>query len=651
MMPGGKQFKEPDKFIGNYIIDKTIGQGTYGKVKLGFHAQTKEKVAIKVIDKSTIENDRQVKRIQKEIRFLKLLSHPNIVKIYDVLETETHIFMVMEYASGGELFDYIVSHKRVKEKEARVFFRQILSALDYCHTNSVIHRDLKPENLLLDDNKNIKIIDFGFSNTFQPNHLLNTFCGSPFYAAPEMILGKRYEGPEVDMWSLGVILFALLCGHLPFDDDDVKELYRKISSASYVTPSYLSDQSKEIIGRMITVHPKKRATLEEIKKHPWVNEGYDGPPDNFLPPRPPLDMDNLDPDILEKMVSFGNTTEEILKALASETDTSPMRSTYYLIQEMFRREEERIKKLRAEPRIDATGRSSLDILGAISEDGVDDVPSITIPSSPSQASNVTISSNSSTNSGATKYIKILDDFSRPEPKASPTTSTRAGSTSPTNQIAGGASEPVIPTYNKGRRASTSAVTNSRPNSVVGPSKQDMIASAVAATSHTYSQSVSSTTSTSTSTSKTSSGEAQGGATQEGGEVVPPRGRRLSLPAIEYSKKRASIPSQEGETIPGIPGRIRTLTGWFSVATTSNKTVPEIVDEIKRVLQEGDITFEFDNAYLFVCEEATKKNPVTFEIEICKVTRMQLFGLHLKRIRGSIWTYKKICNKLLSQMVL
>ncbi|KAI9143303.1 kinase-like domain-containing protein, partial [Paraphysoderma sedebokerense] len=257
--------------IGNYRIERTIGQGTYGKVKLGIHLQTEDKVAIKVIEKSNIQSAKQVARIQREIRFLKLLHHPHIVKVYEVYETPEQIFIVMEYVKGGELFDYIVTHKRVKEKEARMFYRMVLSAVDYCHKNAVIHRDLKPENLLLDENKTIKIIDFGFGNTFKPQGLLDTFCGSPFYAAPEMILGKKYEGPEVDMWSLGVILFALLCGHLPFDDENIKELYKKISSGTYTVPSYLSPDARHLIQRLITVDPKKRATLDEVMNHPWVN--------------------------------------------------------------------------------------------------------------------------------------------------------------------------------------------------------------------------------------------------------------------------------------------------------------------------------------------------------------------------------------------
>ncbi|KAI8805349.1 kinase-like domain-containing protein, partial [Cladochytrium replicatum] len=268
---GVKQPPQPDIMVGPYRVEKTIGQGTYGKVKLGCHIQTDEKVAIKMIEKSQIQSPKQIARLQREIRFLKLLNHPHIVKVYDILETDDFIYIIMEYAVGGELFDYIVAHKRVKEKEARAFFRMVLSAVDYCHLNSVIHRDLKPENLLLDDKKCIKIIDFGFGNNFTTDGLLDTFCGSPFYAAPEMILGKKYEGPEVDIWSLGVILFALLCGHLPFDDENMKELYKKIASGSYTIPDYLMPNARHLIGRLITVDPKKRATLDEILQHPWVN--------------------------------------------------------------------------------------------------------------------------------------------------------------------------------------------------------------------------------------------------------------------------------------------------------------------------------------------------------------------------------------------
>lgn len=277
-----------------------------------------------------------------------------------MMETQDCIYIVMEYATGGELFDYIVAHKRVKEKEARSFFRQVISAVDYCHQNAVIHRDLKPENLLLDQTKNIKIIDFGFGNTYKSDGLLDTFCGSPFYAAPEMILGKRYEGPEVDMWSLGVILFALLCGHLPFDDENMKELYKKIAHGTYTIPEYVPAPCRQLIQRMITVDPRKRATLEEVKHHSWVVEGYDGPPENYLPKRSVLDPENLDKNIIQRMQAFGFKNEDVTGAFReyseqahqsnskANTDkkikfkVNPVVTTYFLLSEMLKREEARL---------------------------------------------------------------------------------------------------------------------------------------------------------------------------------------------------------------------------------------------------------------------------------------------------------------------
>mmetsp|Transcript_19611 Transcript_19611/g.14326 ORF Transcript_19611/g.14326 Transcript_19611/m.14326 type:complete len:170 (+) Transcript_19611:361-870(+) len=166
-----------------------------------------------------------VERVAREIHILKLIRHPNIIQLYEILENPTELYLIMEYASGGELFDYIVEKQRVKEKEACRFFQQIIDGVEYLHKLNIVHRDLKPENLLLDQNKNIKIVDFGLSNTYKTGETLATACGSPCYAAPEMIAGKRYFGGNVDIWSCGVILFALICGHLPFEDPNTTNLY------------------------------------------------------------------------------------------------------------------------------------------------------------------------------------------------------------------------------------------------------------------------------------------------------------------------------------------------------------------------------------------------------------------------------------------
>ncbi|KAL3252364.1 hypothetical protein MRX96_017682 [Rhipicephalus microplus] len=226
--------------IGHYILGETLGVGTFGKVKTACHQLTGHKVAVKILNRQKIKNLDVVGKIRREIQNLKLFRHPHIIKLYQVISTPTDIFMIMEYVSGGELFDYIVKHGKLKESDARRFFQQIISGVAYCHRHMVVHRDLKPENLLLDQNLNVKIADFGLSNMMMDGEFLRTSCGSPNYAAPEVISGKLYAGPEVDIWSCGVILYALLCGTLPFDDEHVPTLFRKIKSGIFPIPDYLN---------------------------------------------------------------------------------------------------------------------------------------------------------------------------------------------------------------------------------------------------------------------------------------------------------------------------------------------------------------------------------------------------------------------------
>lgn len=208
-------------------------------------------------------------KVQREINILHLCTHPHIIRLYEVIDTPTDIFLVNEYVSGGELFDYIVSKGRLSADEARNFFHQIVSGVEYCHFQKIVHRDLKPENLLLDSNLNIKIADFGLSNIMRDGDFLRTSCGSPNYAAPEVISGHLYAGPEVDVWSCGVILYALLCGSLPFDDESIPNLFKKIKSGMYSLPSHLSQLARNLIPRMLEVDPMKRITIPEIRLHPW----------------------------------------------------------------------------------------------------------------------------------------------------------------------------------------------------------------------------------------------------------------------------------------------------------------------------------------------------------------------------------------------
>ncbi|XP_015460072.3 serine/threonine-protein kinase MARK2 isoform X8 [Astyanax mexicanus] len=261
--------------IGNYRLLKTIGKGNFAKVKLARHVLTGKEVAVKIIDKTQL-NSSSLQKLFREVRIMKLLNHPNIVKLFEVIETEKTLYLVMEYASGGEVFDYLVAHGRMKEKEARAKFRQIVSAVQYCHQKCIVHRDLKAENLLLDADMNIKIADFGFSNEFTLGNKLDTFCGSPPYAAPELFQGKKYDGPEVDVWSLGVILYTLVSGSLPFDGQNLKELRERVLRGKYRIPFYMSTDCENLLKKFLILNPTKRGSLEQqVMKDRWMNVGYE----------------------------------------------------------------------------------------------------------------------------------------------------------------------------------------------------------------------------------------------------------------------------------------------------------------------------------------------------------------------------------------
>ncbi|XP_020522498.1 SNF1-related protein kinase catalytic subunit alpha KIN10 isoform X1 [Amborella trichopoda] len=255
--------------LGDYKIGQTIGCGSFATVRLAEHIPTGLKVAIKMYKRSKVKGMRMEDKVTREIKILRLLKHPCITHLYEVIETESKIYIIMEYLEHGELFDYLVRKGRLHEGEARFFFQQVVSGLLYCHMNMVIHRDLKLENLLLDSKYNVKIADFGLSNIMIDGHFLKTSCGS--YAAPEVISGNSNVGPEVDVWGCGVALYTLLCGSLPFDDENTAILYKKIKAGEYTIPSHLSSEAKNLIQRMLEVEPLRRITIPEILCHPWFD--------------------------------------------------------------------------------------------------------------------------------------------------------------------------------------------------------------------------------------------------------------------------------------------------------------------------------------------------------------------------------------------
>ncbi|KAG0314898.1 serine/threonine-protein kinase KIN2 [Dissophora globulifera] len=298
---------KPRRVLGNYHMSKTLGAGSMGKVKLGVHSRTRDKVAIKIIPRvqpnpnmtpaqQEKEDNRETRTI-REASIMMVLHHPYIVSLYEVMVLPHHYYMVLEHVDGGQMLDYIISHGKLKEKHARKFARQIASALDYCHRNSIVHRDLKIENILISKSGNIKIIDFGLSNLYSPRSHLSTFCGSLYFAAPELLNAKVYTGPEVDVWSFGIVLYVLVCGKVPFDDQSMPALHAKIKRGFVEYPAWLSNV------------PSQRATMAEVLAHPWMNKSYDLPQPSYCPQRSPL-TEPLDMNVIRGMTGFEFGTEQ-----------------------------------------------------------------------------------------------------------------------------------------------------------------------------------------------------------------------------------------------------------------------------------------------------------------------------------------------------
>ncbi|XP_067408161.1 serine/threonine-protein kinase BRSK1 isoform X3 [Emydura macquarii macquarii] len=310
--PGGQPPCPPAQhaqYVGPYRLEKTLGKGQTGLVKLGIHCITGQKVAIKIVNREKL-SESVLMKVEREIAILKLIEHPHVLKLHDVYENKKYLYLVLEHVSGGELFDYLVKKGRLTPKEARKFFRQIVSALDFCHSYSICHRDLKPENLLLDEKNNIRIADFGMASLQVGDSLLETSCGSPHYACPEVIKGEKYDGRRADMWSCGVILFALLVGALPFDDDNLRQLLEKVKRGVFHMPHFIPPDCQSLLRGMIEVEPDKRLSLEQIQKHPWFLGGKNEPePEQPVPRKVSIrriqSVSELDPDVLESMHSLG----------------------------------------------------------------------------------------------------------------------------------------------------------------------------------------------------------------------------------------------------------------------------------------------------------------------------------------------------------
>ncbi|KAL4203000.1 hypothetical protein AMTRI_Chr02g266330 [Amborella trichopoda] len=289
--------------LGKYELGRILGEGNFGKVKYAKDVDSGQSFAVKILEKQRILQLDISEQFKREIGTLKLMKHPNVVRLYEVLASRTKIYMVLEYVTGGELFTKIESNGRLKESEGRKLFQQLIDAVSYCHDKGVYHRDLKPENVLLDANGNIKISDFGLSalpQHFREDGLLHTTCGSPNYVAPEVLANRGYKGATADLWSCGVILFVLLVGYLPFDDRNLAVLYHKIFKGDVHIPKWLSPGARNLIRQILNPNPKTRMTVAEIKDDDWFKQGY-------IPAVPEEEDDDIYIDELDAAFEFANT--------------------------------------------------------------------------------------------------------------------------------------------------------------------------------------------------------------------------------------------------------------------------------------------------------------------------------------------------------
>ncbi|KAL9268053.1 CBL-interacting serine/threonine-protein kinase 14-like protein [Drosera capensis] len=274
---GGDNPPAVRNLLGKYELGKLLGYGASGKVYYGRNLETGETVAVKSVSKQRVIKSGQVANIKREISIMRRLHHPHIIRLNEVLASKSKIYFVMDYARGGELFAK-VSKGRFSEDLSRRYFRQLISAVGYCHSHCIFHRDLKPENLLLDENWNLKVSDFGLSavrDQIRGDGMLHTMCGTPAYVAPEILAKKGYNGPKADIWSCGVVLFVLSAGFLPFQAENLMGLYRKICGGEFRCPKSMSPDLKHLLSRLMDSNPDTRISIDEILADPWFNQGIE----------------------------------------------------------------------------------------------------------------------------------------------------------------------------------------------------------------------------------------------------------------------------------------------------------------------------------------------------------------------------------------
>ncbi|XP_042079352.1 maternal embryonic leucine zipper kinase [Haplochromis burtoni] len=663
-----------------YEVYETIGSGGFAKVKLGRHILTGEKVAIKIMNKKDLGDD--LPRVKVEIEAMKNLSHQHICRLYQVIETSTQIFMVLEYCPGGELFDYIIAKDRLSEEETRVFFRQIVSAMAYVHSQGYAHRDLKPENLLIDGDHNLKLIDFGLCAKPKGGlgYELMTCCGSPAYAAPELIQGKAYIGSEADVWSMGVLLFALLCGHLPFDDDNCMILYRKITRGTYDNPKWLSPGSILLLNQMLQVDPKRRLTVRQLLDHPWVMKDYNSPVEWYS--RQPLGY--MDEDCITEMAVNMKRSRQSTTALVKEWRYDHITATYLLL--LSKKQRGKPVRLRPEPAVcedscsplhqglqtrkalhfsedeDALIVDSLDICS----DYIDDCPWVSVPQhtpqrvrgqpdgiikkdtrlvspsvekghpsspTPERARKATpryhrernreqASENKENNDVQDRDVDI---FALPPPRT-PVSSKRNARlnknvlTTPNQNANINSPKPSVATPKGGDGSSKEHKKRAVENK--DPANAEIIAFSPERRSRSLDLAVT----------------GDSGKKKRGGKMFGSLERGLDkvITMLTPNKRRAL---RDGP---------RKIKAQYNVTLTSQTNPDQVLNQILSILREKNIDFT-QKGYTLKCQTWGDFGKVTmaFELEVCLLQRPEVVGVRRQRLKGDAWVYKHLVEDILS----
>uniref|UniRef100_W5L1T9 non-specific serine/threonine protein kinase n=1 Tax=Astyanax mexicanus TaxID=7994 RepID=W5L1T9_ASTMX len=653
--------------VGSYRLLKTIGKGNFAKVKLARHVLTGREVAVKIIDKTQL-NPTSLQKVLSCNCYIMCLLFCFSVKLFEVIETEKTLYLVMEYASGGEVFDYLVAHGRMKEKEARAKFRQIVSAVQYCHQKKIVHRDLKAENLLLDADMNIKIADFGFSNEFTLGSKLDTFCGSPPYAAPELFQGKKYDGPEVDVWSLGVILYTLVSGSLPFDGQNLKELRERVLRGKYRIPFYMSTDCENLLKRLLVLNPVKRGSLEQIMKDRWMNVGHE---EEELTPYSEPEADFNDTKRIELMVTMGFPKDDITEALIGQKYDEVM-ATYLLLG----RKPPEFEGIGAAvpPSVSCSKRSG----GMEGEQKEEWEASRKLPASGSKtdvpASPLTSQERKkpTTNGGMARRNTYVCDRSSDRYSAIPN-----GKDSSLTEVSGSASS-------ASGTASASASTRPRHVKSMSTSGTSSKTALPPIEDNSEYKPTPRPPSTSPSTHSISTPErtrfprgTSSRSTFHGAQLRDRRSATYNAPPASPTLSHdtgALGPARRG-TSTGIISKItskfvrrstsgesreetrdskpRSLRFTWSMKTTSSMEPGDMMREIRKVLDVNNCDYEQRERFLLFCVhgDARQENLVQWEMEVCKLPRLSLNGVRFKRISGTSIAFKNIACKIANELKL